>query len=303
MTEDIQQLDMFANGSDSQAAEPQKAEKAPESVGSKPRANDLDGKTWTRYSISIWSDLRKTPEENQLKHPAMFPLALASRALECFTNTSDRVVLDPFVGVGTTVLAARNAGKYGIGIEISPEFAAIARTRLAQNLLFEEISGGDSVIHVDDARNLLKYVQPDIVDFCLTSPPYWDILLQPRTADYKEQRDYGDAEADLGKIGDYERFLQALMDIMRNVWVSLRPGKYCLMVVMDLRKKSRFYPFHADVADAMQEIGFLYDDLIIWDRRHEYNNMRPLGYPYTFRINKAHEYILIFQKPRTSPEP
>jgi len=303
MSEDIQQLDMFANGSDSQATEPQEAKKAPESVGSKPRANDLDGKTWTRYSISIWSDLRKTAEENQLKHPAMFPLALANRALECFTSKSDHVVLDPFVGVGTTVLAARNAGKYGIGIEISPEFAAITRTRLAQNPLFEEISGGDSIIHVDDARNLLKYVQPGIVDFCLTSPPYWDILLQPRTADYKEQRDYGEAEADLGKIGDYERFLQALMDIMRNVWVSLRPGKYCLMVVMDLRKKARFYPFHADVADAMQEIGFLYDDLIIWDRRHEYNNMRPLGYPYTFRINKAHEFILIFQKPRTSPEP
>lgn len=303
MSEDIQQLDMFANGSDSQATEPQEAKKAPESVGSKPRANDLDGKTWTRYSISIWSDLRKTAEENQLKHPAMFPLALANRALECFTSKSDHVVLDPFVGVGTTVLAARNAGKYGIGIEISPEFAAITRTRLAQNPLFEEISGGDSTIHVDDARNLLKYVQPGIVDFCLTSPPYWDILLQPRTADYKEQRDYGEAEADLGKIGDYERFLQALMDIMRNVWVSLRPGKYCLMVVMDLRKKARFYPFHADVADAMQEIGFLYDDLIIWDRRHEYNNMRPLGYPYTFRINKAHEFILIFQKPRTSPEP
>jgi hypothetical protein len=90
------------------------------------------------------------------------------------------------------------------------------------------------------------------------------------------------------------------MDIMRQVWIALRPGKYCLMVVMDLRKKSRFYPFHADMATAMQDIGYLYDDLIIWDRRHEYNNMRPLGYPYTFRINKAHEYILIFQKPRTS---
>lgn len=37
------------------------------------RANDLDGATWTRYSISIWSDLRKTPEEASLKHPACSP--------------------------------------------------------------------------------------------------------------------------------------------------------------------------------------------------------------------------------------
>jgi len=48
----------------------------------------------------------------------------------------------------------------------------------------------------------------------------------------------------------------------------------------------------------MQAIGFIYDDIIIWDRRHEYNNMRPLGYPAVFRVNKAHEFILIFQKPK-----
>ena len=47
----------------------------------------------------------------------------------------------------------------------------------------------------------------------------------------------------------------------------------------------------------MQEIGFLLDDIIIWDRRQEYNHLRPLGYPSVFRINKVHEYILIFKKP------
>ncbi|MEN6479314.1 MAG: DNA methyltransferase [Anaerolineales bacterium] len=78
---------------------------------------------------------------------------------------------------------------------------------------------------------------------------------------------------------------------------AMRPGAYCCVVVMDIRKKNRFYPFHSDLATLMQTIGFIYDDLIIWDRRHEYNNMRPLGYPSVFRVNKAHEFILIFQKP------
>ena len=59
------------------------------------RANDLDGATWTRYSISIWSDLRKTPEEAALKHPAMFPMALPARLIECFTRRG-MTVLDPF---------------------------------------------------------------------------------------------------------------------------------------------------------------------------------------------------------------
>ena len=78
----------------------------------------------------------------------------------------------------------------------------------------------------------------------------------------------------------------------------MRAGSYCCVIVMDLRKKERFYPFHSDVANFMQEIGFVFDDLIIWDRRHEYNNMRPLGYPFVFRVNKAHEYVLLFVKPK-----
>ena len=49
------------------------------------RANELDGKAWLRYSISIWNDLKKTKEEIDLKHPAMFPNALALRLIECFT--------------------------------------------------------------------------------------------------------------------------------------------------------------------------------------------------------------------------
>ena len=52
----------------------------------------------------------------------------------------------------------------------------------------------------------------------------------------------------------------------------------------------------------MQDIGFLFDDIIIWDRKQEYNNLRPLGHPSVFRTNKVHEYILIFQKPRSSAD-
>lgn len=68
---------------------------------------------------------------------------------------------------------------------------------------------------------------------------------------------------------------------------------------MDLRKKDRFYPFHADLSARLVETGFILDDTIIWDRGHEYNNLRPLGYPSVFRVNKVHEFILIFRRPDT----
>lgn len=110
-----------------------------------------------------------------------------------------------------------------LGFEISPEFAQIARNRLAQPSLLNMQQGGEGFIHVDDARHLLRYLQPGSVDFCLTSPPYWDILLQDRTADYKERRDYGDTVDDIGKIGDYQQIINALADIMKQVFVVLRP--------------------------------------------------------------------------------
>ena len=75
------------------------------------RANDLTGSGWLKNSFTIWRDIRRTKEEKQLKHPAMFPEMLAGKLIECYTkeiNDSKKrsLVLDPFSGVGTTVIAA-----------------------------------------------------------------------------------------------------------------------------------------------------------------------------------------------------
>ncbi|MBN1285949.1 MAG: site-specific DNA-methyltransferase [Anaerolineae bacterium] len=266
----------------------------PATEAGKPRANTLDGVTWTRYSISIWSDIHKTAEERALEHPALFPAALVGRLLDCFTRPGDRLVIDPFCGIGSTLLAARAAGKDAVGVELSPEFVEVARARLAAQAAPPDAK---AVIYNDDATNLLEYVAPGTADFCTTSPPYWDILARPRSADHKPTRDYGDLDGDLGQITDYDAFLGALLAVMGRVFVALRPGAYACVVVMDLRKKTRLYSFHADLAAQMQEIGFIYDDMLIWDRRADYNNLRPLGYPYKFRVNRVHEFILIFQKP------
>ena len=259
------------------------------------RANELDGKTWLRYSISVWNDVKKTKEETDLKHPAMFPSLLALRLIKCFTNQEARLILDPFAGVGSTLIAAKELGKDAVGIEVSLEFARIAEDRITQTLPFEGPS--ETKIHVADSRELYKFVSPNSADMVITSPPYWDILLEKRTADYKEQRDYGEMEADLGKIRDYEKFLLELRKIFEQVYVAMKPKGYCCVVVMDLRKKSQFYAYHRDISHFMEDIGFIFDDMIIWDRGREYNNLRPLGYPSVFRINKIHEFILIFQKP------
>lgn len=254
------------------------------------RANSLDGRTWTRYSISVWSDLRKTREEIALKHPSLFPAALARRIIECFLPPQGRVVLDPFCGAGSTVMAAHGLGKVGVGLDINAGYIEKAGRRLGH------CADGCRLICAD-AADLLSHAGRGTVDLVVTSPPYWNVLTRRRSADRKAVRNYGDSAADLGRIADYPAFVTTLGKVFQKVKMALRPGAYCVVVVMDLRQGSHFYPFHADLATVMQKTGFLWDDIIIWDRRHEYNLFRPLGYPYVFRVNKAHEFVMVFQRP------
>ena len=117
-----------------------------------------------------------------------------------------------------------------------------------------------------------------------------------RSADRKKIVNYSDKENDLGNIDDYHNFIKSLGTIFEKVNRCLKSGSYCIINVMDIRKKSNFYPLHMDLTIELQKKSYTLDDIIIWDRQSDYNNMRPLGYPYKFRINKVHEYILIFFK-------
>ncbi|MFX1504003.1 MAG: DNA methyltransferase [Promethearchaeota archaeon] len=121
-----------------------------------------------------------------------------------------------------------------------------------------------------------------------------------RSADYKEIRPYSNDEEDLGNIENYSEFLQKLKRIFQKLYIILKENKFCIVILMDIRKKDEFYTFHIDTINFMREIGFYLDDIIIWNRKMEYNNLRPLGYPYVFRVNRIHEFILIFQKRSTT---
>lgn len=285
------------------------------------RCNDLPGRLWIRNSISVWSDIRKSPDELRLRHPAMFPSMLAERLIESFLPAGPHLVLDPFAGTGSTLAAAQQLGKCAVGLEISPEYLEIASRRLRltaarpargrsaprQNIEMPAVAAqaaghadlsGSVRLYQGTAADLLQFVGPASVDLCVTSPPYWNILNQARTADFKEVRHYGNLGEDLGTIAGYDQFLDALARVFELLLVALKPGAHCAIVVMDLRKKDRFYPFHSDLATRLQNVGYRFDDLVVWNRQAEYNNLRPLGYPAVFRINKVHEFVLLMQKPR-----
>lgn len=65
-------------------------------------------------------------------HPAVFPLKLATHCIAPFPGS----VIDPFMGSGTTLRAAKDLGRKAIGIEIEERYCEIAARRLAQEVLF-----------------------------------------------------------------------------------------------------------------------------------------------------------------------
>lgn len=263
------------------------------------RMNNLDGKKWLQYSFSIWRDIEKTNEEWKLKHPAMFPMQLVDRLIQIYTKNSGEVILDPFLGSGTTIVSAYKLEKKGIGFELSPDYVKLSNNRIRNtqlNLTQKQENLISPEIYNKTVFEIPNVLPENSVDLVITSPPYWDILTMNRSVDKKEIRKYSESEEDLGNISDYSLFLEKLKKAFEGVYKVLKNNKYCIVVVMDLRKKSKFYPFHMDFTTKMKEIGFELEDIIIWDRQKEYNNMKPLGYPFVFRVNKIHEYILIFRK-------
>jgi len=127
----------------------------------------LSHKEWNEYFAGHWN----FPGEKQDKHLAMFPEELPGRLIRMFTFTGD-TVLDPFLGSGTTSLAAKNRERSSVGYEINGEFLPVIREKLGinQNSLFDDHSFKiirQKIARADNkkAKEGLPYIFRDPVKF------------------------------------------------------------------------------------------------------------------------------------------
>lgn len=255
------------------------------------RANALSGSEWLKNSFSIWRGLGR--DADAADHPAPFPVALVAKLIDCFAADREGLLLDPFAGSGSSLLAALQSGMGALGFDINPDYRDVFEARLS---LFES-SDADWRYEIHDARHLGDLINAESIEICITSPPYWDILNRKRTADGKASKSYSTNGHDLGNLGDYQEFLVALEQVAGQVGSALRPRGYFVLNVMDIRKGPEFFALHQDASNAvLRSTSFTLEDIIVWDRQADYNAMRPLGYPHKFIINKVHEYLLIFRK-------
>ena len=90
--------------------------------------SDIERDEFMAATLSVWDILPESAK--RVGHPAPFPVELAQRVIRLYSYV-DEVVLDPFLGSGTTAVAALQSGRRYVGYEIAPEYCALAEERLA----------------------------------------------------------------------------------------------------------------------------------------------------------------------------
>jgi DNA modification methylase len=260
------------------------------------RLNHLTGRQWVKMSCSwfifnaIPSDLaeeRRVAPESE-KHPATFSPSMISDFIRFFTKEGD-FVLDPFMGIGTTLVACRRTMRVGFGIELNPEFFDTAQKRVPE---FKGNMWNDSIERVGSMKI------PE-VSLIISSPPYWDVLNRS-TKDFQTRRDsrqlqsnYSASAEDLGNVTDYEEFIQRLVNAYRECANRLKPNGHMVVIVKNVKKAGVLYPLAWDLARELSGHLTLKDERIwIQDKAA----LAPYGYPHSWVSNILHHYCLIFQK-------
>ena len=96
----------------------------------------LSSEEWKEWGLrQVWNI--PSVRANDI-HPSMFPLELARRVIKLYTDERD-IVLDPFLGSGTTVLAALETNRRYIGIELMEQYAELARNRVQEYLIASQL--------------------------------------------------------------------------------------------------------------------------------------------------------------------
>ncbi len=159
-----------------------------------------------------------------------FSEALAERLLLDVTQPGD-VVLDPFVGFGTTMVVADRLGRRGVGVELLPD-----RVRHVRGLVTRPAD-----VHEGDARELAGLGLPTC-DASLSSPPYMTRVAHPE--------DPLDGYRTLG--ADYHRYLGELVAVYEAVARLLRPGGTILVDVATMSVDGVVTDLAGDLATALK---------------------------------------------------
>jgi DNA modification methylase len=287
--------------------------------------NELPGEEWLYFTKSLLttaypSELGHTERK---AHGANKPPRLMARLIEFFSRTGELVV-DPFAGVGGTLLGAAIARgpRRALGIELDARWAAIYE-RVVLDLAAERDGLGPELadlgtadpggrrgfdpsgleLRVGDALAQLPGISAASVDFVATDPPY--NLQLPMTmaggrlaeAHANRRTDYAmvtDSADDLANAVDYPAFLDRMEVVFGELLRILRDGRYAVVIVRDAYQAGRYLFTGSDLAARAAAVGFVPKGDLIWYQAG--TRLRPYGYPRSFVPNIVHQHVLVLRK-------
>ena len=266
--------------------------------------NCMTAKEWLRSQLGVWQfNYNGRDIRDKTVHPATFPISLATRVIELFTHKG-QLVLDPFVGSGTTLVAAQDTERNAIGFDLSQAYVDLSHHRLG--LWSEGMSRIRQLAIKNDARNIPGYLDEDTVTLVFTSPPYANLLNRPRmnkskrtrnNEQYKKVEQYSQDARDLG-ILPLEQYAKEMAGIFAGLLPLMIPGGHCVINVPDMWWEDQRITIHVSLIEELRKIGYEFRNTIIWDRTNIVNKVGIFGWPRNYiTMGTTFEYLLDFRRP------
>jgi len=282
--------------------------------------NVLTGEEWLYFTKSLWSTAYPSELGHQARktHGANKPPRLMARLIEFFSKPGE-LVLDPFAGVGGTLLGAAicRLPRRALGFEIEQRWAdvyqSVVDAALAEGALLADLGPSDPGgmrsfdpsgcrLEVGDAAQLLGGLEDGSVDFIATDPPY-NPQLKLTMAGGKLAEEHANRrtdyamvtahEGDLANSASYAEFLERMEGIFGQLRRVLRDGRYATVIVRDAYQDGRYRFTGADLAGRAERAGFVTKGDLIWYQAG--TRLRPYGYPRSFVPNIVHQHILVLR--------
>ena len=262
------------------------------------KLNNLSGKEWIKLTKSYWISEKSREDKVAFKHPAPFLVKDITKLISFFTK-KNQIVIDPFSGSGTTLLACCHLNRKGIGIDLDKNYSSIAKSRIKahKNFKNQKIIIGDSLKKIEQINDKFNY--------CVTSPPYHNILknngqgIRVEKDKYRQGARkgidyYSEKKNDLGNQKSYQDFLLLFQKIMEKIFNKLESKSYTSIIVSDFTINKKETNVHGHIINLMEKIGFIFVGTTIL--LQESKPLYPFGYPYSFVINHHHQNIINFRK-------
>ena len=273
------------------------------------KLNELSGKDWIKFTKS-WFVHRPEPRgDRKIRHPASFPESLVREFVSFFTRKGELVV-DPFLGTGSTLVAAVETSRSGVGFEIVKKYADIARDRvkdsIARNKVSRTTGSGSSwtrILRADSSKLSEIWREKDLppADYCITSPPYWNQLKkshmrQKSRAEKGLDTAYSNDPREIGNIENYYEFLLALKRTFDEVHKVMKPKGYLTIITNNVFSDGRMFPLAFDTVSTLSQEPFAWTpkDERVWCQDDK--TLLPLGVFNAWVGNRHHQYCLIFRK-------